>query len=192
MHVGVRYGLMLIAGLALGAGAAVMQLRESFAEDGIANGPWRTASNVGTVDASVATRAMVALRGLLALPEREAIYFNAAIDSAGRPLTGRCTYRVRGSTIDARWWSLTLYDSSGYLIANPAGAHSLGSAALDPAEVDDWQVVIGGEPRDGHWIAMPDGQPFELTLRAYHPSSQLLRKRGSATLPAIERGECVS
>lgn len=192
MHAGFRYGLMLLAGLSLGIGAAALQLRESFAADGIRNGPWRTAEKVGTADASVATRAAVALRGLLALPEREAIYFNAAEDSAGRPLTGNCRYRVRGGAIDARWWSLTLYDSKGYLIANPARAHSLGSAALGPDEGDDWQVAIGGQPGDGHWIAMPDQQPFELTLRAYHPSARLLRQRGSAQLPAIERGECAS
>ena len=39
---------------------------------------------------------------------------------------------------------------------------------------------------------MPDDQPFELTLRAYHPSRELLAKRGSVPLPRIERGECQS
>ncbi|GGB61572.1 DUF1214 domain-containing protein [Blastomonas aquatica] len=190
MHAGVRYALMLVAGIALGSGIAVLQLRDSFAADGIANGPWRTAHKVGTADASVATRASIALRGLLALPEREAIYFNAASDSEGRALTGACRYRVTGGAIDARWWSLTLYDAKGYLIPNVAGAHSLGSAALSPAETSRWQVNIGPARTSAHWIAVPDDQPFELTLRAYHPSQRLLRERGTVDLPQIERAEC--
>lgn len=190
MRSGLRYGLMLIVGLALGVGVAVLQLRQSFAADGVSNGPWRTGNKVGTADASVATRASVALRGLLALPEREAIYFNAAEDSYGRKLTGQCSYRVTGGALDARWWSLTLYDAKGYLISNPASRYSLGSAVLSPVEAARWQIDISRTKSGQHWIAMPDQQPFELTLRAYHPSAELLRRRGSVQLPRIERGEC--
>lgn len=190
MRSGYRYGLMLVVGLALGVGLAVLQLRQSFAADGIKNGPWFTGEKVGTANASVATRATVALRGLLALPEHEAIYFNATQDSAGRKLTGKCSYRVVGGALDARWWSLTLYDSKGYLIPNPASVYSLGSAALSPEEANRWQVDVSRDKTGRHWIAMPDDQPFELTLRAYHPSADLLRQRATATLPSIERGEC--
>jgi hypothetical protein len=190
MRSGLRYGLMLVLGLAVGAGTAVVQLRQSFAAMGIHNGPWRTGEKVGTADASTATRATVALRGLLALPEREAIYFNASTDSQGRKLEGRCSYRVSGGSIDARWWSLTLYDSKGYLIANPQSVHSVGSAAMSDAEAANWAVDIGRQRTGAHWIAMPDDQPFELTLRAYHPSRELLAKRGSVPLPRIDRGEC--
>lgn len=190
MRTGFRYGIMLVVGLALGTGAAALQLKQSFSAMGIENGPWRTGEKVGTADASVATRATVALRGLLALPEREAIYFNASTDSQGRKLTGRCAYRVTGGAIDARWWSLTLYDSAGYLIPNPASVYSVGSAAIPPEEKTNWTVDIARQRTGAHWIAMPDGQPFELTLRAYHPSRELLAKRGSVPLPRIERGEC--
>ena len=190
MHSGLRYGLMLVAGLAIGVGTAVVQLRQSFAAFGIHNGPWHTGTNVGTADASVTTRATVALRGLLALPEREAIYFNAATDSAGRMLEGRCSYRVTGGTIDARWWSLTLYDAKGYLIPNPASVYSVGSAAIPPQDSNRWTIDIARTRTGAHWIAKPDDQRFELTLRAYHPSRALLAKRGSVPLPRIERQEC--
>jgi hypothetical protein len=190
MRTAFRYGIMLVVGLAVGTGAAALQLRQSFAAMGIENGPWRTGEKVGTADASVSTRASVALRGLLALPEREAIYFNATTDSQGRKLEGRCSYRVTGGAIDARWWSLTLYDSKGYLIGNPESIHSVGSAAIPPQEAGNWTVDISAKRTGPHWIAMPDDQPFELTLRAYHPSRDLLARRGSVSLPRIERGEC--
>lgn len=186
----VRYGLMLVIGLAIGAGTAVTQLRQSFAANDISNGPWQTSRNVGTRDASIATRASVALRGLLALPEREAIYFNAARDSEGRKLTAKCSYRVTGGALDARWWSLTLYDREGYLITNPAHSYSVGSAALDAAESRSWQVSISRKPQGKHWIALPADQNFELTLRAYHPSPALLARRATTPLPRIERAEC--
>lgn len=190
MRTGFRYGIMLIVGLALGTGAAALQLKQSFAAMGIENGPWRTGEKVGTADASVPTRATVALRGLLALPEREAIYFNAATDSQGRQLVGRCSYRVTGGAIDARWWSLTLYDSKGYLIPNSDSVHSVGSAAIPPQQAGSWTVNISRKRTGARWIAMPDDQPFELTLRAYHPSRDLLAKRGRVPLPRIDRGEC--
>lgn len=190
MRTAFRYGIMLVVGLAVGTGAAALQLRQSFAAMGIENGPWRTGEKVGTADASVSTRASVALRGLLALPEREAIYFNATTDSQGRKLEGKCSYRVTGGAIDARWWSLTLYDSKGYLIGNPEDVHSVGSAAIPPQEAGNWTVDISAKRTGPHWIAMPDDQPFELTLRAYHPSRDLLARRGSVSLPRIERGEC--
>lgn len=190
MRSGFRYGIMLIVGLGLGTGAAAFQLRQSFAAMGIENGPWRTGEKVGTADANVATRATVALRGLLALPEREAIYFNASTDSEGRELSGKCRYRVTGGAIDARWWSLTLYDKAGYLIPNPASVYSVGSAAIPTEEKAGWTVDIARQRTGTHWIAMPDDQPFELTLRAYHPSRDLLARRGSVPLPRIERGEC--
>lgn len=190
MRGGFRYGLMLVAGLGIGVGTAVVQLRQSFAAFGINNGPWHTGADIGTADASVSTRATVALRGLLALPEREAIYFNATKDSAGRTLEGRCSYRVSGGAIDARWWSLTLYDAQGYLIPNPASVYSVGSGAMSTEEAAQWQVDIGRAKTGAHWIAMPDDQRFELTLRAYHPSADLLARRGSIALPRIERGEC--
>lgn len=190
MRTAFRYGIMLVVGLAVGTGAAALQLRQSFAAMGIENGPWRTGEKVGTADASVSTRASVALRGLLALPEREAIYFNATTDSQGRKLEGKCSYRVTVGAIDARWWSLTLYDSKGYLIGNPERVHSVGSAAIPPQEAGNWTVDISAKRSGPHWIAMPDDQPFELTLRAYHPSRDLLARRGSVSLPRIERGEC--
>ncbi|WP_373486816.1 DUF1214 domain-containing protein, partial [Blastomonas sp.] len=124
--------------------------------------------------------------------EREAIYFNASTDSADAPLSGRCRYRVRGQAVAARWWSLTLYDSKGYLIANQADVYSLGSAALSPDEADDWSLVIGRAREGDHWIPVASAEPFELTLRAYHPAPELLAGRGTAQLPVIERLGCAS
>jgi hypothetical protein len=150
---------LLAAGLSLGAGTAVLQLRASFAADGIANGPWRTAEKVGTADASVATRAAGGIApGCWRCPSARRSTSTRPRTAPGRKLMGRCRYRVTGGRLDARWWSLTLYDAQGYLIPNPARAHSLGSAALDADEAGAWQVDIARERQGPHWIAMPDDE----------------------------------
>ena len=125
-----RYLICAVAGLALGAGAAVQRVRTGALNANAAIGPWTTGKDFGTAGASAFTRAVVSLRGILALPAHEARYYNAAVDSAGQPLDGKCRYRVSGKAIPAKWWSLTLYDHPGYLVTNQANIFSVSSAKV--------------------------------------------------------------
>jgi hypothetical protein len=125
-----RYLICGVAGIVLGAGGAIWTVRAGALGSARAIGPWTTGADFGTAQASARTRAVVALRGLLALPATEARYYQAAVDDAGRPLEGRCRYRVDGGAVPAKWWSLTLYDPAGFLVANEANVFSVGSAAL--------------------------------------------------------------
>ena len=140
-------------------------------------GPWTTSTAAGSEDAGPRLRAVVALRGLLALTAREAIYLTAATDSAGRPLDGGCTYRVAGAAPPARWWGLPPNRANNYLIATPASRYSAGSAGN--AAIDTTVGPDGG-------ITTLKGQPFDLTLRAYNPEPSLL----SGDMPVITRLSC--
>lgn len=140
-------------------------------------GPWSTSTAIGSAEAGPRLRAVVALRGLLALTAREAIYLTATTDSAGRPLDGGCTYRVAGAAPAARWWSITAYGADNYLIATPAARYSVGSAGN--AAID---TTVGPDGR----ITMLKGRPFDLTLRAYNPEPSLL----SGEMPVITRLSC--
>src|SRR5688572_12763550 len=84
-----RYLVCGLAGAALGIGAAAYSVRAGALGSSARIGPWATGIDFGTADAGAYTRAVVALRGLLALPAREARYYTAAEDDAGRPLEGR-------------------------------------------------------------------------------------------------------
>ena len=130
MRTALRYLLTILLGLALGTLAAIHTVRAGAFASNVTIGPWKTGRDFGTADASARTRAVVALTGLLALPAKEARYYTAATDDAGRPLDGHCRYRVAGGALPAQWWSLTLYDPVGYLVANPAGHYSVESAAI--------------------------------------------------------------
>ena len=185
-----RYLLCGLAGLALGAGAAFYSVRAGAFGSSAKIGPWTTGGDIGTARASAYTRAVVARHGLLALPAREARYYSASEDDEGRPLDGRCRYPIDGGDAGGAWFSLTLYDSAGYLVANPAGVHSAGSAAMAPAERSAWTVVAAPDPQPGRWLPTGGLERFNLTLRVYLPAdggrSNLPRER----LPRIARLVC--
>ena len=190
MRAWARYLICVAAGSALGVGAAVWSVRASAWGSDARIGPWTSGTDFGTAEAGAYTRAVVALRGLLALPRREARYYTAAVDDAGRPLDGRCRYRASGGAVGGAWWSLTLYDRDGYLVANPAAIHSVPSTSLTAAELGSWSIAIAPSRQPGRWLPTGGAERFELTLRVYLPEqggrSNLTRER----LPRIERLGC--
>src|SRR5687767_4873537 len=148
----VRYLVCGLAGTALGVAIAVYSVRAGAFGSSTRIGPWATGTDFGTAEAGAYTRAVVSLRGLLALPAREARYYTAAEDDSGRPLEGRCAYRIRGGEAGGAWWSLTLYGRDGFLVANPANIWSVGSAALPPAERTSWTIFASPDRRPGRWL----------------------------------------
>jgi hypothetical protein len=189
LRTALKWSACAVVGLALGVGAAVQQIRTSALGDEIRIGPWSTGRDIGTVDASLATRATVALRGLLALPKEEARYFTARTDSAGNALLGRCTYVITGAMPAARWWSITIYDREGWLIANSRNRHSIGSVATTTnSSATDIVIGLGSEGPDG--IDPETSGPFELTLRLYRPSGVVADNPADAVLPEIESRGC--
>ena len=185
-----RYLICIAAGLAGGAGAAVWSVRAGDWESSDRIGPWATGTDYGAAEAGAYTRAVVALRGLLALPRREARYYNAAVDDAGRPLDGRCRYRIDGGPVGGQWWSLTLYDQDGYLVANPAGTYSVASTVLEASERDAWSVAVAPSQQPGRWLPTGGLDRFELTLRVYLPADGGRGNLPRERLPRIERIGC--
>nr|WP_276589144.1 MULTISPECIES: DUF1214 domain-containing protein [unclassified Sphingomonas] len=179
---GARYLLCAVVGIGAGVGVALWQVRVG--PPGLAIGPWTTDASIGTAQASARTRAAVAVHGLLALPAGEARYYEAETDDAGRPLDGHCRYRIEGGQLPARWWSLTVYDAQGYLIADPSGIHSLESAAVAPGS--RWDATLAPGRVAGHWLPSGGLAYVGLTLRTYLPAGPLTR----AQLPSIVRQGC--
>ena len=182
------------AGVVLGAAGALWSVRAGSRGVQTALGPWTTGRDFGSVRASAYTRAVVALGGLLALPAHEARYYTAAIDDAGRPLDGRCRYRLSGGAVPAKWWSVTLYDAAGYLVGNEAGRYSVGSVSLTPPEAARWTIAVAPDaPSNGsatRWLPTGGIDRFQLTLRAYLPVDGGRGDLTPAQLPAIVREAC--
>jgi hypothetical protein len=143
-----------------------------------------------------AVRAAVAVLGLAAKDRADGIHFNASVDGDGHRLNGSKSYRLTfaaGATPPARaFWSITLYDDNGYLIANPLDRYAVrpGEGLVyepDGSLVIDLQPVDPGPERRANWLPTPRGQTYELSLRAYWPNEALLN--GQWTPPPIVPAE---
>ena len=145
----------------------------------IAAGGWLLpASNIGDYGTDYDFRAQIATIGLGANTPDEAIYPTGLTDSTGGLLNGANDYRITfppGEQPPAKYfWSLTVYDSNGYLTPNPIDRYSLGPSHPPLIEKPDGSVVIvlsGEEPTedDVNWLPTPDAG-FRLNLRLYGPS----------------------
>ncbi len=185
-----RYSICILLGLAGGTVYAVHQVRSADLGRQVTNGPWSTNTDNGTKDATALSRARVALFGLLALPAKEAMYFQARTDSDGAPLKGNCTYTVHGGEIDARWWSITLYRGEGWLVKNAANRWSVGGNAPVRDAGGNWSFTVSPKKADGVWLPTGRTPQFDLTLRTYHPKGALLNDPAKAKLPSINKETC--
>ncbi|MCW5647307.1 MAG: DUF1214 domain-containing protein [Sphingopyxis sp.] len=186
-----RYAITLAGGLALGLAAAWWLTGGGLQGGQIVNGPWTTSLGYGTKATDATTRAAVARAGLLALPAKETVYWSAKTDAEGAPLDGNCRYSLSGKPLDARWWSVTIYDAAGYLVANDANIWSVNGANVALDDKGEWRVMIAPvEPAEGAWLPGTAGQPFHLTLRMYNPGPAFRADPAKALLPAIVKEGC--
>lgn len=183
-----RYLICGAIGLALGGGVAIQRVRTGVLGANKAIGPWTTGTDFGTARADAFTRAVVSLRGILALPAHEARYYNAAVDSTGQPLDGRCRYRISGGPIPAKWWSVTLYDHPGYLVANQANRFSVASVAVP--NPTSWTIIVAPAEQAGLWLPTGRIDRFELTLRTYLPDDGGMQNLTRDQLPSIVKEAC--
>lgn len=127
----------------------------------------------------------------------QAVYFGASIAQSGTtttPLTGTGTYEIRFRAGDLPphetdgFWSLTLYNAAGSLVANPINRYSIGNETPGLVHGADGSltiVVSATRPTatDVNWLPAPPGA-FSLALRVYDPTPQVLD--GSWTPPVIQ------
>lgn len=189
-HWWTRWLICAVLGIVIGTFWAIHSVRSDALGGGAKIGPWTTGNDFGTRHASAKTRAVVALRGLLALPASEARYYNATVDDSGQPLNGHCRYRISGGPLPARWWSLTLYDQDGYLVANDPQIYAIGSAALRPDEQVRWNVAVAPTQQPGNWLPSGNIDHIQLTLRVYLPADGGAGNLERTQLPAITREAC--
>ena len=162
-----RYAITLVGGLAVGLGAAWALTGGGLGDGAIKNGPWTTSLGYGTKATDPLTRA------------------------AGAPLDGNCRYSLSGTPLDARWWSVTVYDDKGYLVANPAGVWSVNGANVALDAKGEWRVTISPDrPEDAAWLPGTKGWPFQLTLRMYNPGEAFRAEPTQAVLPRLVREGC--
>ncbi len=145
-----------------------------------------TQTLLGNYGTNYQVRAVVAALGLGANLCADAVYLNASVDGNRNPLDGskkyHLTFEVRNTPPARGFWSVTLYDDEGYLVANPLGRYAIRSGE-NLVYGPDGSLVIYLQPDDpgpehrANWLPTPRGQTFELIMRAYWPKEELLEGR---------------
>lgn len=177
----------VIAGLGLGAASAWAAISIGGASFGQDVGQWSTNRATGSTAADPYTRAIVARVGLLALSQREAIYFNLDRDDRGDRLSESCIYDLTGRDLDARWWSVTLYADDNFLAQNNDHAASIDASHIAPGR---WRARIAPVRGDAtYWLSSREARRnFSLTLRVYNPHRDF--RPSAETLPELTRISC--
>ena len=119
--------LALVIAAAIGLGATWIALTQGTAYGGVTIGAWTGWPKNGTQGIDPYARAMVARSGELPVGSGDGVAFYANADDAGLALDGRCDVLLSGITPQARFWTLTLYDPEGRLVANSAQRHGFKS-----------------------------------------------------------------
>jgi hypothetical protein len=127
-------------------------------------------------------RAMVAQLGLGANLPEDAIYPLNLSDESGKPLDGSNKYTLhfdKGAKppVDG-FWSITLYDSDGFQVANTLNRFAVSSWMPFAENADGsldvyFQNVSPGSGKEQNWLPAPAG-PFNLTMRLYGPRQDAL------------------
>jgi len=151
-------------------------------------------SAIGDYGTDYRLRAGVFFVGPWANIRDEAMYLGGLLDQTLRPLNGRNSYQIyfapgQEPPADA-FWSVTVYDRDGSLVANPIDRYSVSSSRPDElVRRPDGSVVIvlsRDEPGDAtvNWLPVPDGS-FSAYLRLYLPREPALE--GGWQPPPITR-----
>ncbi|MBU7590345.1 MAG: DUF1254 domain-containing protein [Sphingopyxis terrae] len=179
----------LLAAWAAYLPSGIADLRQGFLfRDLVVNGWSYQPRGVGDFGTNDHLRAMIALGGIAALGEQEAMYFHANFDASGERLNGANNYRWRlppgGVPADA-FWSLTMYDAQAdgryYLVENPLARYSIGDRTPGLVREADGSIVIliqRDRPEGAmaaNWLPAPGGT-MRLALRAYMPRAELIER----------------
>ena len=179
------YGSMVVVSLVLGLGSAWWALGRTIGF--LRNGPWQYQPLAGSVNADAHLRARVAKIMPFPVNASEAVYFLSGVDDKGNALTCGRDYRIEGRDFDARWWSITCYDKSGYLIRNQPGRYSYNMTNLARNANGTYAIRLSRSEKPGNWLPTGDGKRFHVVLRLYNPAPSIRDHLDTIELPRIIR-----
>lgn len=164
-------------------------------QQALAAGGWYTPpSKIGEYGTDYVFRARVALIGLGANTPVESVYPVALATPTGETFNGANRYRMefkKGQLPPTKaFWSLTMYDSDGYLVPNPSNIYAIGDSHPPLRTKKDGSVVVviqKDKPteKDVNWLPAPADKGFRLNLRLYMPTKAILD--GSWKPPGVNK-----
>ena len=154
-------------------------------------GAWTARPKTGTADIDPYSRATIVRNGELPIGTGDGVAFTATTDDRRKPLDGRCDVVVSGVTPAARFWTLTLYDSKGHLVANTLQRYGFTSQEIVRGADGAFEIRIASRSRAGNWLPTGGLERYALMLRLYDtPVGVATRTQRDAPMPAIATVGC--
>ncbi|MEW6768510.1 MAG: DUF1214 domain-containing protein [Pseudomonadota bacterium] len=154
-------------------------------------GAWTARPKTGTSGIDPYSRAAIARSGELPVGTGDGVTFTATTDDSGRALDGRCDVVVKGVTPAARFWTLTLYDPKGQLVANSLQRYGFTSQEIVRSSDGAFELRIAARSRAGNWIPTGGLDRYQLMLRLYDtPVGVATRSQKDAPMPSIATAGC--
>jgi hypothetical protein len=145
----------------------------------VVNG-WLITLPSGVYGTNYLHRALLNLQGPGWNRPEDAVYPMARVDGEGKPLSGANKYVLhfaKGELPSAKgFWSLTMYDSEGFFVANPLDRVNLSQRSNFNFNRDGSldlyiQKDSPGKDKEANWLPSPDGA-FALFMRLYWPNDK--------------------
>jgi len=175
----------ILAG-AIGLGSTWFALTREAAFGALRIGAWTARPRTGTIDIDPYARAAIARNGALPIGLGDGVSFAATTDDKRRPLDGRCDALVSGTTPSARYFTITLYEPDGKLIANSLDRHGFTSEELIRNQDGSFEIAIAPRARPGNWLPTGGVERYLLVLRFYDTSVGIAtRAEREAPMPTI-------
>ena len=175
----------------VGLGATYFALSRGAAFGALTIGSWTAWPKTGTMEADPYARASIARTGRLPIALGDGLTFLAKTDDKGRSLDGRCDVVLSGVTPAARFWTLTLYNRDGELVANAIGRYDFTSQEIVRRADGSFEIVIAPRASPGNWLPTGGVERYIIALRFYDTAVGVATKEGrEIPMPAITTRSC--
>jgi hypothetical protein len=175
----------------VGLGLTWVALTQSNAYGGVSIGAWTAWPRTGTPGIDPYARAMFARSGELPIGSGDGVAFYARTDDSGQFLDGRCDTMLSGITPQARFWTMTLYDPEGRLVANSLQRQGFTSQEIIRRADGSFDITVGPRARPGNWLPTGAIERYVLVLRLYDTPIGIATRSGpDAPMPKITVRSC--
>jgi hypothetical protein len=183
--------LTFVVAAAVGLGATWVTLTRGAAFGALQLGAWTAYPKTGSLGIDPYARAEIARVGTLPVALGDGIAFFATADEQGRVFNGRCEVELSGITPPARFWTLTLYDRNGGLVANAINRHGFTSHEVIRRRDGSFTISVAPRARPGNWLPTGGIDTYELVLRLYDtPVGVATRAGREAPMPVLTTRAC--
>ncbi len=181
----------LVVAAVVGLGATYLALTRGAAFSPLTIGSWTAWPKTGTADADPYARASIARTGRLPTALGDGVAFSARADDDGKVFDGRCDVVLSGVTPAARFWTLTLYNPDGELVANSVNRYGFTSQEIVRNADGSFEVVVAPRANPGNWLPTGGIERYTLILRLYDTAVGVSTKAGrEVPMPAVKTRNC--